>query len=188
MTEKMFERMIRAARLDVELFREVEADANLTQEALIVVILVSVLSGVGTFLNVLIGPRGFAAAILGLIIGIVLPIIGYFVWAFVTYIIGVNVFQGTADYGEMLRTIGYAYSPHALSFFKFIPCIGPLITLAGAIWSLVAGVVAIREALDFDTTKAIITVIIGWIVMLIIYGIVGAVLGVAGLGLTTLTR
>lgn len=63
-----------------------------------------------------------------------------------------------------------------LGFFGFIPCLGGLIVLIGAIWSLVAGVVAIRQALDFDTGKAILTGIVGWVVIVVIY-VVLAILG-----------
>ncbi len=183
----MIERMIRAAKLDVNLFNEVEQDQTLTQEALTVVVLVAFVSGLGSFITGLMVGGGFGTAILGLIVGVILSVIGYFIWAFITYFIGVNVFKGTADYGEMLRTLGYAYTPNILGFFSFIPCAGMLIAFLGGIWALVAGVIAVREALDFDTTKAIITVIIGWIVMIILMAIVGGIVGAAGFGFAALT-
>jgi hypothetical protein len=34
---------------------------------------------------------------------------------------------------------------------------------AVGIWMLVAGIIAIRQALDFSTGRAILTAIIGWI-------------------------
>jgi len=183
----MTNRVIRAALLDVNLYEEVEADTSLTQEALMVVILVSVLNGIGGFLGGLIG-GSIVAALLGLIIGVVLGVINYYIWAYVTYLVGTNLFDGTADVGELLRTLGYASGPRALGVLAFIPCLGALIGLAGAIWALVAGVVAVRQALDFDTTKAILTVIVGWVIVLIITAIVAAVfgtifgIGMAGLG------
>jgi hypothetical protein len=79
--------------------------------------------------------------------------------------------------------LGYASGPRVLGVLSFIPCVGPLIGLVGAIWALVAGVIAVREALDFDTTKAILTVIIGWVAILVISAIVGTVLGVGAIGL-----
>ena len=183
----MLERMIRAAKLDATLFQEVEKDQTLTQEALTVVVLVAVVSGIGSFIGNLVFGRGFGGAVLGLVGGVILAIIGYFIWSFLTYFIGVNVFKGTAEYGELLRTIGYAYTPNVLGFFAFIPCLGQIIGLVGAIWALVAGVIAVREALNFDTTKAVLTVVIGWVVMLVLIAIVGSVLGIAGMGLTALT-
>jgi hypothetical protein len=64
-----------------------------------------------------------------------------------------------------------------LGFFGFIPCIGPLISLAGWVWSLAAMVVAIREGLDVDTGKAIVTAIIGWVVVVVLNIVVGMIFG-----------
>jgi hypothetical protein len=182
----MFNRMIRAAKLDVAFYNEVEADTSLNQEALMVVILVSVAAGIGSFLQGLfMGDIG--SAIVGLIISAVMGVVGYYIWAYITYFVGTNLFHGTADVGELLRTLGYASGPKLLSILVFIPCVGALISLAGAIWSLVAGVVAVREALDFDTTKAVITVIIGWVIIVVITLVIAAVLGVGAAGLGALS-
>jgi hypothetical protein len=85
--------------------------------------------------------------------------------------------------GELLRTLGYASGPRVLSILTFIPCLGPLAGLVGAIWALVAGVVAVRQALDFDTTKAILTVVIGWLAVFIVAILVSVVLGAGAAGL-----
>jgi len=179
----MLGRVIRAARLDVSLYQEAENNTGLTQEALIVVVIAALLSGIGSALGVIIGGQGIGALFVGLIIGVVLAVVVYFIWAFITYFIGVNLFQGTADYGELQRTLGYAYAPTALGLLGFIPCVGPLFSIAGLIWALVCGVIAVREALDFDTTKAVLTVIIGWIIGLIISLVISAVVGIGAVGL-----
>lgn len=179
----MFNRVMRAAMLDVNLYEEVEADTSLTQEALMVVILVSIAGGIGGFLAGVLGGGGIGAAVMGLIFGVVMGVLGYYIWAYITYFVGTNLFGGTADVGEMLRTLGYASGPRVLSVLAFIPCLGPLAGLAGAIWALVTGVVAVRQALDFDTGKAVLTVIIGWVIVLVITLVVGVVLGVGAAGL-----
>jgi len=178
----MINRVVRAAMLDVDLYEEVEADTTLTQEALMVVILVSIASGVGSFLAGVIG-GDIGAAVLGLILGVVMGVLGYYIWAYVTYFVGTNLFEGTADVGEMLRTLGYASGPRVLGVLAFIPCLGPLAGLVGAIWALVTGVVAVRQALDFDTGNAIITVIVGWLVVFIITLVVTLALGIGAFGL-----
>jgi hypothetical protein len=63
--------------------------------------------------------------------------------------------------------------------------------MAGGIWALVAAIVAVRQALDFDdTVKAIITVVIGWVIILIIqfvlFAILGTVFGIGAAGLGAL--
>jgi hypothetical protein len=72
----------------------------------------------------------------------------------------------------MMRVLGYAKAPVLLGIFRFIPCVGWVIALAGWILSLIAGVLAVREAMDFDTGNAIITVVISWVVALIVYLII----------------
>lgn len=168
------DRMVRAAKLDNDLYEEVERDTGATTQALLVVVIVAIAAGVaGLIAGIMEGTPG--AAITGLIFGIVAGIVGWGIWSFLTYLIGTKVLGGTADWGEMLRTIGFAYTPNVLGVFAFIPFLGTLIALAGAIWALIAGVVAVRQALDFSTGKAVLTVVIGWVVMLIVGFLLGAV-------------
>jgi len=182
----MFNRAMRAAMLDVNFYNEAEADTSLNQEALMVVVLVSVAAGIGSFLAGVIG-GSIGVALVGLIVAVVMGVLGYYIWAYITYFVGTSLFGGTSDPGEMLRVLGYASGPRVLSILSFIPCVGALAGLAGGIWSLVAGVIAIREAMDFDTIKAIITVIIGWVIVLIITLVILAVFGVGAMGLGALS-
>jgi hypothetical protein len=179
----MISKMIRAAMLDTNLYEEVEADASLTTEAILVVVIVSLISGLGGLIGSI---ARHGNPITSLVVTLLMALVGYFVWAFVVYIVGTSIFHGTADYGEVLRTIGYAYSPNVLGFFMFIPCLGWLVALAGSIWALVAGVIAVRQALDFDTTtNAILTVLIGWVVMMVIVALIG---GAFGMGTALMMR
>lgn len=174
-------KMIRAARLDVSLYEEVEADEGATGEALVVVLIVAIAAGIGALAR---GSGGFTMTILG-------ALIGWAVFAFLTYIIGTALFNGTATYGEMLRTLGYAYSPgvlDVLTIVAVIPCLGPpvalLIAIVTWVWRLATTVVAVRQALDFDTTKAILTCILGWLAGMVVVMLLSGV----GVGLGALTR
>ena len=182
---KMINRVTRAAMLDVNLYEEVEADTSLNQEALIVVILVAVAGGIGSFLAQVFGGE-IGPAVVSLLVTIVLGVVSYYIWAYVTYFVGTRLFNGTADPGELLRTLGYASGPRVLALLGFIPCLGGLAGLVGAIWALVTGVVAVRQALDFDTTKAVLTCIVGWVIALVISIVVGLVFGVGAFGLGVL--
>ncbi len=158
----MWERMMRAARLEVMLYEEVEANPALTQEAVLVVLVVTAANLVGQLVQSLFT----SVSVAGAMAAGVWALIGFFIWAWIAYFVGTRLFNGTADYGELIRTLGYAYTPNLLGVFSFIPCLGPLVGLIGSIWALVAMVVAIRQALDFDTTRAILTVIVGFFVYL----------------------
>ena len=152
----VFENMIRAAKLDVDFYNTVEHDDSYTSQAFGVVVLTSILVGIGNWLTV---RRDFIGTIIG-------GIIGWVIWAAITYFIGTRVFRGTADYGEMLRVLGFASAPRALGVIPFF-----LFGFVGAVWALIASIVAIREGLDFSTGKAIGTAIVGWIVLIVLSAI-----------------
>lgn len=181
----LLSRAMRAARLDVTLYQEVEHDASLNREALMVVIIATALAGLGALIGSIF--TGFGAALLGVVWTVIWGIAGYYIWAYLTWFIGTRLFEGTAEPGELLRTLGYATAPRALGVLSFIPCVGWVIAILAGIWSLVAGVIAVREALNFDTGKAVITVVIGWTVVFVIGMLVAAVLGAGALGLGAIT-
>jgi hypothetical protein len=168
----MFGRMLRAAQLDVIFYEKVEADPSYLREAFQVVLLVSVLSGLGVFIE-----YGDFWRLLG---NIITNVVGWFVWSVVVLWIGTTLTKGPeteADLGQMLRVLGYACSPLALTFFSFIPYLGGLIVFVTLIWQLAAGIVAVRQALDFTTSRAILTVVLGWLVMIVVGLLLGLVLG-----------
>jgi hypothetical protein len=182
----MFNRVLRAAMLERQLYNEVESDTSLNQEALLVVVLVSVAGGIGAFLGSLSG-SGFGASFLALIVSVILGIANYYIWAYVTYFIGTNLFDGRADPGELLRVLGYASGPRIFGILSFVPCLGPILNLFGSLWALVAGFIGVQEALDLDTGRTLVTVIIGWVIIFVISLIIGVVLGIGAFGLGAAT-
>jgi hypothetical protein len=166
----IFDRMKGAAMLDVATYEEVEADTTATNQAAVVVAIVAVAAAIG-------GARSGNNGIIGGLIG------AFLMWAVaagLTYFIGTRVFKGTATWGELLRTLGFAQSPGVLYVLGIIPFFGGLARLAGAIWILVASVIAIRQALDFSTQKAVFTALIAWLVPIVLFAIVGTALGITG--------
>ena len=172
----LFNRIIRAAMLDVTLYEEVEADETATTQAILVVVISSVCSGIGTAMSEALSGRGLGGIGLGLIGGLFSSLIAWLIWSFITYIIGTKVFGGLASFNELLRTIGFSNSPGILSILSFIPILGGLISFAVWVWGLAAMVIAVRQALDFTTGRAILTCVVGWIVAIVFLVIVGMVL------------
>lgn len=167
------DRMVRAARLEVDLYEEVERDTQATTQALLVVVIVAVATGIGAAL----APDARQGVIVPLLGGVIASVIGWLVWSIVTYWIGTAIFHGTATPGELLRTIGFAQAPGVLRVFSFIPVLGGLINLVTFVWMAVAGVIAVRQALDFDTGKAIGTVLLGVLAYLVIFLVIFIPLG-----------
>jgi hypothetical protein len=167
------DRIVRAAKLDVNLYEEVEADKGAMSQAMGVVVLSSVAAGIGS-----IGTIG----IKGVIIGTITALIAWYVWAYVTYFIGTKILpepQTKADHGELLRTIGFSSSPGLLRILAIIPGIGGIIFMITSVWMLVAMVIAVRQALDYQSTlRAVGVCVIGWVIQAIILMILFTVLGV----------
>ncbi|HEX8904597.1 MAG TPA: Yip1 family protein [Longimicrobiaceae bacterium] len=169
-TRSLVERMIGAAMLDVSVYEEVEADRTATGQAAAVVAITAICGAIGS------SGQG-VGAIIGAVIS---AFIGWVIMSALTYFIGTKLFGGTADMGEMLRTIGFSRSPGVLAIVGFIPILGWLVLIVVSIWQLVTAVIAIRQALDFDTGKAIATAVIAWLIcMAVVAVIMGMFLGTA---------
>jgi hypothetical protein len=67
----------------------------------------------------------------------------------------------------LLRTIGFAQTPGVLHVLGIIPVLGGIVRFGVAIWVLIAGIIAIRQALDVSTGKAILTAVLGWLVIIL---------------------
>jgi hypothetical protein len=167
--------------LDWTVFREIAEDESALTEAAIIVVVASFLSAIGSAIG---SGSFFVVFFVSWLVGILISWIG---WAVITYFIGTALFKGDADIPEMMRVLGYAYAPNVLGFFGFIPCVGWLLALIGGILSLIAAVFAIREAMEFDTGNAVLTIVIGWIVVFVINLIVGLVVGGGMLAASGLT-
>jgi hypothetical protein len=156
-------RMLRAARLEPALYEEVEADTDATMQAATVVVISSVAAGIGT-LNM--------AGTPGILLGTVGALIGWGLWAVLTYLIGAKLIpepQTEADVGQLLRTTGFATAPGVLRAFMIVPGVGPLIALAASLWMLVAMIVAVRQALDYTSSaRAVAVCLLGFVVNMLV--------------------
>ena len=166
-------RMIRAAKLDVGLYEEVEADTGATGQAMLVVVLSSVAAGIGS-----VGGAGLK----GLLLGALSALAAWYIWAFLTYFIGTRLLpesQTEADVGQLLRTTGFSSSPGLLRILGILPGLTGIVFLGCAVWMLVAMVIAVRQALDYHGTgRAIAVCLIGWVVQVVIIVLVMMFLGI----------
>ena len=180
-------RMIRAARLESQLYEEVEHDVNATQQAAIVVGIVAICSLIGGVLAFILG-AGIAAAVgqpastagLGQLIiwGLIGPFITWIIFSYVAFFVGTRMFAGTATPGELLRCLGFAQSPGVLAILAFIPCLNIILAIVLLVWSVCAGVIAIRQALDITTQNAIITGVISFVILIVIQIVIRGILGI----------
>jgi len=117
-------------------------------------------------------PELGSATIAGLVGALVTAALAWVVWAFLTYAIGTRLLpeaQTRADFGELLRTLGFAAAPGIVQIAGVIPPLRALAFVAAELWTLAAMVVAVRQALDYTSTlRAIGVCVIGWGVQVVI--------------------
>ena len=158
------DRMIRAAKLDASLYDEIARDETTMGEAVTVVLIATAAAGLGAALA---GP-------LGLIGGAVVALVGWFVQAALAFYIGTKIIPDSdtrTDFPAVLRVTGYASAPGVVAALGFIPLLGGLRVIKTRIWQLAAFIVAIRVVMNFDGNgKAIMVVLIGWVVKLALAG------------------
>lgn len=146
-------RLIGAARLDADVYEEVEADTRATPQAALVVMLSAAAVAVG----------GLKTGLLPVVSGVFAELLGWLVWSGITYLIGAKALGGVATWGELRRTIGFAQAPGLLSVLRAVPTLEQPVVHIVRLWKLIAVIVAIRQALDVGTGRAIVTAALGFI-------------------------
>jgi hypothetical protein len=157
------QRMVGAAKLEVRIYKEVEVDTLATGQAMTVVVASSIAQGIGAFAQ---------GGLRGLALGAVTALIGWCVWATIIYVIGTKVLpepQTRSDIGEVLRTTGFAAAPGLLRVLGLVPGLGFLIVVAVSVWMFMAMVIAVRQALDYESLERAVGVcLLGWFCQLVI--------------------
>jgi len=160
---RLLDRMIRAAKLDAALYEEVEADRGALGQATLVVVLSSLCAGVGSV---------HRAGQIGAVAGTLAALAGWYIWAFLTYWIGTKLLPEAhtrADYGELLRTIGFASAPGVIRIAGVVPGLDGAAFFAAAVWMLAAMILAVRQALDYTSTlRAVGVCLIGWLTQILV--------------------
>ncbi len=158
-------RMWRASILHADTYEEVEADRGSIGQAFAIVLMASSAGALGTWIRVATGtplPENALPLPLHLAIIVLEPFTIWLVSSAFAYMVGATFLKGPeteTDYAEVLRTTGFAFSPGLLLFFVWLPPdeLGLAAWSAARLWILVAAIVAVRQALDFTTIRAIAT-------------------------------
>src|SRR5215213_795975 len=174
------DRIIGAIRLDPATYEEVEHDTNATWQAALVVAVAAIFSGVGSS----------GGQTQGLVGGILASVVFWAIFALFAYLVGAYLLKGpqtSATFGEVLRTLGFSYAPSLFAILGLIPGIGFLFTFIAAIWSLIASVIALRQALEVSTGRAVAVVVVAFLAMFVVLAVIVAVLGISIVGIDRLT-
>jgi hypothetical protein len=151
-------RLLGSVSLKSRSYEEVEADPTANIQAIGIVLLSSLAAAVGTGIRDL----GSTVALLAAAFG------SWIIWVLLTLVIGRQLLpegETRVDFGQLLRTTGFSASPGILRVLGLVPVIGPALFLAATVWMLFSFVVAVRQALDFNSTgRALAVCLLGWII------------------------
>jgi len=165
------ERFYRAMRLDAGLYEEVVADAGTLNQALIVVIIYGMAAAFGSF-----GRTGTT----GINIGMITTLLGWYVWAFTAYIVGARILpepETKPDRKAVIRAMGFAGAPGLARLLGFLPGLGGVVVLLVSIWMVASATVALKKALNFQSTaRALGVSIITWILSALVQGLLYVIL------------
>ncbi len=146
------DRIIRAAKLDISLYKEVAADTGTMNQAIAIVLLSAIAAGVGKI--GIIGPNQ-------IIIEPISEVIGWYMWTYLIYFVGTKLppeAGNNATPGELLRAIGFSHAPGMILVFCIVPGIFITIFVVGSTWMLVAMVIAVKQILNYKSTLRAISV------------------------------
>jgi hypothetical protein len=159
-------------KLDPNAFEDVERDPAALGQAVGVLVLASVSSGIGWI---------FYGGLTGIVTNAFFSILGLVVWSVIIWLVGTKLMPEPttkADFPETFRVLGFAAAPGLLSFVTIIPILGWLLLLAIIVWQIAAMIVAVKAVLDYSTVgKAIVVVLIGFVCNLVVTAILSAAFG-----------
>ena len=157
------ERIIGAAKLDANTFEDVERDETAMAQAVGVIVLAAVSAGIGNI---------WYGGISGIVFSAFAALVGYAVWALIVWLVGAKLMPDPAtkaEFPETFRVVGFAAAPGLLGFITIIPLLGWILMFCIWLWTIAAMVIAVKAVLDYtDTFKAVIVVIIGFVVNFVI--------------------
>ncbi len=178
------ERIIGAFTFRSGVYKEVEKDTSFTQTAWILVAVIAFLENLGSNVSDNVGTW-----LIGAVVGTIGAVIAFAVFAFIINWVGRTVFSADVTFNELVRTLGLAYVWHIVgvvgvltAFSDTLTCLLAPAFFIAAIMGFIAWFVATKEALDLEWVQTIVTVILGgiaWLVVLLIFGMVVAALGLS---------
>ena len=142
--------------LDAATYEDVEADRAATAQALVIVVLSSLAAGIGAR-----GTTGGAATVNFFVTASAMALTTWAAFALLTFEVGARILpvpETHAEVGELLRTLGFAATPGLIQVFGVLPGAKVPVFTVAVVWALAASVVAVRQALDYTSTRRALAV------------------------------
>lgn len=168
-------RLVGAVILDGGAYEEIETDRSATPYAFVTVMIAALAAGIGL--------GGRTGSLPGVALITVLVVLSWGLWAVLMFQIGARVMhrpETHTDAGELIRTLGFATAPGWFLALAAAPALTAPVIVVVVVWLLAAMTVAVRQALDFDSTlRAALVCAMGWGLVLAIALVLGILFGPA---------
>jgi hypothetical protein len=167
------DRLQRLARLDTSVFEEVRREPAATVPAITVAVAATLLAGIGGWLWWLIQGYGDGGKVMlqSVLLGTIFSVALWIVWLLVAWVILAQVFREEADWQEMLRTMGMASAPLALSVAMFIPGIDIGVGLASVALFFGLTTIAIQAVTPANPARVLVANLCGFAIWAIVLGL-----------------
>lgn len=163
----------RLVRLDLTVFEEVRSQPSATSGAVAVVFGSSVLAGIGSWLWAVNWSPIDATDVLirSLVIGSILQTLVWFIWVYIVFMVLVRAYGARTDFAELTRTMGFAFSPMALSVLIWVEGFTVPFGIIAISSTVLFNFFAMQAASNAEPRQALVADVAGFAVFAVVMGV-----------------
>ena len=165
--------LLRLARLDLSVFDDVKDDVSATVPTLVVAVVASFLSGLGSWLWWTFEdfPNAGEVFVKSFLVGSILQVGVWFLWVYVAAMILSKGLRVPADLNRLLRTMGLAFAPMSIALLMIISFLTVPFGVIAVAATVGLSYVAIQSATDAEPQHVMLANIVGFVVFAVVLGI-----------------
>jgi hypothetical protein len=148
------------------------------------VVIVSIFAGMGSWLWAVfeLDRNEMDIFVRSLLIGTIVQTLIWFAWVWVVYQLLTHIYHAQANFTELVRVMGFAFFPVALSVFILIGALAIPIGIFAFSATILLSSIAVQSATDADAPHAMMATLLGFGLFLAFMGGFANVMEVDGLG------
>jgi Yip1-like protein len=167
--QQLAARVYHTARFDAETIHDLREDKTATGQAVAVLLLVGLSYGLGFSIFTGIQSHDLSPnqLISGTIANMIFTDFAVFIWSATVFLVGTKLFQGKTGYWQLARPLFFSTGPGILFILIAIP-FSPVIVasaIIASVWIVSAEFVALKNAMGFNTQRALLTSVVGLLIL-----------------------
>lgn len=173
----------RLVRLDLTVFDDVKEDVGATVPALAVVLVASLVAGLGSWLWWVLGDtpgKNGEAFLKTFLLGGIFQALLWVLWVYIAAMLLSRFFGASADLNQMMRTMGLAFAPMVIAILMVIDVLAVPFGVIAIAATLLLSNAAIQATTDAEPRQVILANVAGFAVFAIVLGILANVAQIYG--------